>query len=266
MHIFGERCSGTNFVSQLLTQNFKTLSSTHEFGHKHFPWWFDTPEENETLKLLGYDTKQTRLENSDQSLFIVVIRHPYDWLKSFYRTPHHVHPDLLGKGFFHFISQTWKPAGPKSYQGVAYNLIDGKNPFSHHPFENILELRTCKMQNYLKMGSLVKNFLLVRYEDARENPQGLIDFISAYYEIAPDPLFTPITTYKGQPDTPIYKKQVYAPIKTENLLFINEHLDWELEHELGYFEEPIKEKSKFSKLLRHLEKTFRRKVLKFFRN
>jgi hypothetical protein len=74
--IFGERCSGTTFLNSLMAANFD-VKLTWEFGFKHF---------------FGFNA----LENSDDTLFIGIIRHPHTWLNSFYKNPWHVAKELRG--------------------------------------------------------------------------------------------------------------------------------------------------------------------------
>ncbi len=62
--IYGERCSGTNYLEELLLLNFD-IELTWEYGWKHF---------------FGYND----LSNTDDVLFIGIIRNLPDWLNSFY--------------------------------------------------------------------------------------------------------------------------------------------------------------------------------------
>ena len=67
--IFGERCSGTNYLENIINMNFD-VNITWKYGFKHF---------------FGHND----LSNSDDTLFIcIVINLPY-WINSFYTTPHH---------------------------------------------------------------------------------------------------------------------------------------------------------------------------------
>ena len=181
LKVCGERCSGTNYLFYLLHANFPSLSQTDllEFGHKHFMWWFGTSLDETKLNKLKYTQRAVYLNGSQNCLFVVVIREPYDWLRSFYLTPHFVHNDLLKHSFFHFISSQWKLTPLyESYDGH-YDEIDNYNPWTGQPFSNILELRKHKIQNYLALGSLVKHYIIVRYEDVRDHPEGFIHYVSS---------------------------------------------------------------------------------------
>ena len=68
--IFGERCSGTNYLEDIMSKNFD-IELTWKYGWKHFFGWND-------------------LSNSDDTLFICIVRNPIDWINSLYRDKHHV--------------------------------------------------------------------------------------------------------------------------------------------------------------------------------
>ncbi len=70
--IYGERCSGTNYLEQLILENFE-LPVTWKYGWKHF---------------FGF----SNLENSDDTLFFGIVRSPIAWFDSFLKiliTYHH---------------------------------------------------------------------------------------------------------------------------------------------------------------------------------
>jgi hypothetical protein len=66
--LYGERCSGTNYIQNLIRENFNA-EHVKNFGHKHF---------------FGF----TSFNNSDDVLFISVIRNLFDWINSFYIKMH----------------------------------------------------------------------------------------------------------------------------------------------------------------------------------
>ncbi|WP_316359271.1 hypothetical protein [Candidatus Neptunichlamydia sp. REUL1] len=224
IQICGERCSGTNFLESLIKNNFpKMHPNFHSFGWKHFLCWFETPLDKEHFNL---PDRMITLEGSEQYLFIVIVRDPYNWIRSFYLNPHHVSPELTNKGFFHFISSEWRSED--------CSHIDSFNPYTGAPFKNVLELRKYKTVNYLKIANLVGNFCLVRYEEVSEHPKQFVDFIADFYGLEKCPQFTPIIHYKGYPHNPAYKKQPYFPFENKDLLYINQNIDWDVENRLGY--------------------------------
>ena len=68
--IYGERCTGTNYLELLIEKNFG-IPVTWDYGWKHY---------------FGF----SNLSNSNQTLFLGIVRHPLDWLNSFWNQPHHV--------------------------------------------------------------------------------------------------------------------------------------------------------------------------------
>lgn len=229
--VFGERSSGTTFLIALMTANFPAIqvygNCEHKFGYKHFPWWFEFSPTRKDLKKLNYHPNAATLSHSEKCLFIVIVRNPYDWLRSFYKTPYHVSKELQGKGFLHFISSKWRLKD--KFQG-----IDGYNPYTRKPFDNLLELRSYKMKNFLILGSKVENFCLVRYEDVAKNPKEFVNFISDFYQLKRCKKFLPITSYKGF-NTKKYKPKSYFSLNQATLNFIRGSLNWEIENELGYY-------------------------------
>ena len=70
--IYGERCSGTNYLQNLVNDNFE-IELTWEYGWKHF-----------------FGFQDDTLKNSDDTLFLCIVRNPVDWMNSFFRNPHHL--------------------------------------------------------------------------------------------------------------------------------------------------------------------------------
>ena len=68
--IYGERCSGTNYLEELLLLNFD-VEIVWDYDWKHF---------------FGFND----LTNSDDTLFMGTIRNLEDWINSFYREKHHL--------------------------------------------------------------------------------------------------------------------------------------------------------------------------------
>ena len=69
--IYGERCSGTNYLENIIDINFD-VNITWEYGWKVF----------------GF--QDCMLKNSDDTFFICIVRNLPDWINTFYRTMHHL--------------------------------------------------------------------------------------------------------------------------------------------------------------------------------
>ena len=190
--IYGERCSGTNYLEQLLINNFNVIINC-DYGHKHF---------------FGFND----LSNSNDTLFIGIIRHPYDWINSLYRERHHL---------------------PKHFENIEtflndeiYSLDNNNeimndiNIYTKERYKNIFELRTTKIKFLIEdMPKLVKNknYLLIKYEDLINNFNITINKIKKMgLEIKPN-IFRPLNIlyYKNEKNQKFIKnsKTNHIPIE-----------------------------------------------------
>lgn len=166
-HIYGERSSGTNFLDESLVRNFEATESikgvsdvTNEefkkYGHKH---WFGN---------------HLDLSDTDDTLFICIVRDPIKWLKSLYNKPRYISllmvenqekfltDEVVSGGYFY--SKT-KPHDSHMLTRE-YDSSTGKN------YNSIFELRHKKMKWICEdLPKLVKNYILIRYEDLVEDFQ-----------------------------------------------------------------------------------------------
>jgi hypothetical protein len=177
-HIMGERCSGTKFVHTIINNNFH-LNYSSQYGHKHFIPWIN-PIHLKHRKSVTLDSfgAESYYKDSDSCLFIVIVRDPYDWLRSFYQNPYHVASSLT-QSFTTFIHLQWL-CSDQNYP-VCFN--DNYNPWMNRPFKNVLELRKYKYLNYLNVRKFVKNYLCVRYEDVRDDQIGFLEFLKERYKL-----------------------------------------------------------------------------------
>ena len=250
-NILGERCSGTSFVDALLNANFPTVKRSQRFAHKHFFPWFDLPERNECVLSPWRVDEEAFLKDSENSLFVFVVRNHEDWVRSFFLQPFYVPHVNMKHGFLHFLKSEWtinltilacdyyKENRPEGWsftwpyaldtQYYDYNVYLGRN------FTNIFELRYYKTLNYLQIGSKVKNFIFLRYEDVREDPEGCVNFISEFYGVPRCALFAPILQYKGVDSSPVlFTEKAYEPLPAYIQVFIQRHINYDIEKELGY--------------------------------
>jgi hypothetical protein len=142
--IYGERCSGTNYLEELLLLNFD-VEITWAYGWKHF---------------FGY----TDLSDTDEVLFIGIIRNLYDWINSFYREKHHL-PNHLTKNIDRFLTDTFY-----SIDLSGDEIMEDRNMETNERYKNIFELRRVKNKFLIeKMPSLVKNYCIITYDDLTTN-------------------------------------------------------------------------------------------------
>ena len=136
--IYGERCSGTNYLEELIKLNFD-VKITWEYGWKHF---------------FGFNN----LKNSDDTLFIGIVRHPYDWINSFYREQHHL--PISFKNIDHFLNNEFYSVNDDNSE-----IMIDRNIHTHKRYKNIFDMRYTKII-FLKekMPLLVKNSIFITYE------------------------------------------------------------------------------------------------------
>ena len=233
--IFGERCSGTNFLEKAIETNFN-LSHTSEFGSKHFFCYND------------YSRK-----NKDNILFIGIIRNPIYWLNSFSKELHHI-PEINKKNILNFLFNKFYsindaieiPIGIQDgsvifnnkrmyVQKNDINKLD-LNYLTNNKYNNIFELRKIK-NDYLMnvMPKKVKNYVLVNYEDLLFNYDIVLNNIyKSFNLIKKNNEFIKIDKYKKSDKYKFVKQRVitFSPKLVE---LIWRHLDREQEKQLGYY-------------------------------
>lgn len=211
--MLGERCSGTNFLKGLL-EHFSHIPLERKYGFKHFPIWF------------SHDSKW-RADKS--TLFIVIVRHPYDWLSSLNRIPWHADKSLYHLSFSDFIRKEWKISPDNPYEDPRRS---DKDPVSGELFENAIQLRTAKTKDWLILQEHPNHFF-INYETLRDYPYAVIAELADLFDLQIKGAFYPVKKYKNT-GTTIYRKSVYAPISESDRNYIGEQLDPALEVELGY--------------------------------
>jgi hypothetical protein len=156
--IYGERCSGTNYLENVILKNFKaTLSEKYEY--KHF---------------FGFEDQE--LVNSDNTLFICIVRHPIKWINSFYRNMYHLplkymnidknekRYKFLNDEFWSFYDDSGKNLN------TSKEIMADRNIYTHNRYKNIFELRFTKLKYLIEdLPKKVKNYIFIRYEDLYSN-------------------------------------------------------------------------------------------------
>ena len=209
--IFGERCSGTNFLESAILENFK-INVTYKFGLKH---WFGS--NNFNLKDI----------DSDNVLFLGIVREPISWIDSFYKKKHHV--PLENRNNLHaFLNNEWY----STYENK--ELMGDRNYKTKNRYKNIFELR--KMKNdYLTqiMKTKVKHYLLIRYEDLNNHFENMMNFLEKKFQLKRKQKdWIKINNYKGQKNKLYIQKPI--SLKTFIIQKIKNSVNQEQEKSLGY--------------------------------
>lgn len=202
--IYGERHSGTKFLQQSIKDTFQ-IPETSFFGHKHW---------------MGF-AKPERIAYERHTLFVGIIRDPYDWILALYDLPHHI-PQCNRSNFHNFLFNEHYSI----HQNGAEVLHDRNFTKVNKPrYKNIFELRSNKAK-YLNeiMPEIASNYILVTYESLLENLNNIINIISSRYNLLK----------KGNPPSPkpIYKRN-FSSIDEQNFVTLN--IDWNTETKLGYY-------------------------------
>lgn len=226
--IFGERCSGSNFLEEAITNNFYVTLS-NEYGNKHFFCFHDFTK-----------------KNTENTLFIGIIRHPIQWLNSFFSNPWHV-PNKNRElthflfGEFYSICDEKKTANTMySFISNGYSEMNEINRLDLNyktglKYKNIFELRKLKNE-YLTilMPTKVENYILINYEDLLYNYENTLDVIKNQFRLVQrETIYKKITYYKKTNIS--YKGEKKITFTPEQVKIIWQYLDMKQENSLGYY-------------------------------
>lgn len=192
--IFGERNSGTTYLKYILS-NMLFIDFTQEYGYKH--WYIkgvtprgihNTTTDNECIKSI-YD--------SDETLFIIIVRNVYDWVGSMYKKPYHI-KNIKGKSMFEFVSNkyiAYHDTCPKNFgkeSKIQYNVNTNHiYPFFIEEAKNLIELRNMKNNHFYNLRYKVKNYYVIRQEYLKEDIYNMIKQYQLKYK------FTDLIHYKN---------------------------------------------------------------------
>jgi len=218
--IYGERCSGTNFLEYAIKENFKLEYITH-LGAKHF---------------FGFHVFDNK-EFEDETLFIGIIRNPITWIDSFYKKPHHIPPENK-KDINAFLKNPFYSL----YDNTNNIIEEDKNMlYINHDkrpiYKNIFEMRYIK-NNYLIniIPKLVKNYILIRYEDLLNYYESVLNFLYNKFNLIKiehiNNTFKKIDNYKGNQRYKYEKKNII--LRPNMIKYIKNNLNKEQESNLGY--------------------------------
>jgi hypothetical protein len=181
--ILGERCSGTNFLQAAIERNFD-IEVTWQYGWKHF---------------FGFN----KYEDSDDVLFIGIVRDPYNWLNSLFNMPHHLanslrnNPDnFLTEEFYSYYDEIKNGVKSVNYGN---EIMEDRNIYSGSRYKNIFEMRKVKCQFLLDdMPNRVKNYILIRYEDLVDQYDQTLDLLKNKFSLKnKHDQYVKVEEYKG---------------------------------------------------------------------
>ena len=230
--IYGERCSGTNFLENAILENFD-IEISWEQGSKHF---FCFNEYNK--------------RNFDDTLYVGIIRNPIYWINSFSKELHHV-PEINRQNLKNFLFNEFYSVNDEietspKLQTILFNnkpqkiyryttMSEDLNYITNKKYKNIFELRKIK-NGYLMdvMPTKVKNYILINYEKLLTNYEETLEFIKNKFNLTQKhDTFTKIIKYKKS-DTYNFVRQRQITLPPFIIDIIWKNLDISQESTLGY--------------------------------
>ena len=207
--IYGERCSGTNYLENLILYNFN-IDITWNYGWKHFFGFYNF----------------SNTEEEDNTLFIGIIRNPITWIDSFFNNQHHINPFI--DDINTFLTKEIKSTNDDN------EIIEDRNYVNGKRYKNIFELRFYKNYYLINiMPQKVKNYILIKYEDLSSFTIRTLTNIETKFNLKRKlPEIKNIKYYKSE------KNKEYIKIKINLskiiIIFIMKHINKIQEKKLGY--------------------------------
>ena len=145
--IYGERCSGTNYLNKLIEQNFflKELKDKKEYNVcRHF------------------FNKNINFNKSDHVIFICIVRDLKDWLNSLYKHKHNIKNKEIFNDKITFLNNKLDT----EYHDIHNKLVKDINVDTNKLYSNVFELNHEK-NTFLKniLPTKVKHHIIIQYED-----------------------------------------------------------------------------------------------------
>jgi len=230
--IYGERCSGTNFLENAILENFD-VEISWEQGSKHFFCFND------------YNKR-----NFDDTLYIGIVRNPVYWINSFSKELYHV-PKINRQNLRNFLFNEFYSVNDETeiapkLQTILFNnkpqkiykcttMIEDLNYITNKKYKNIFELRKIKNEYLMDvMPTKVKNYILINYEKLLTNYEETLEFVKNKFNLTQKhSTFKKIQKYKKS-DTYNFIRQRQITLTPFIIDIIWKNLDIQQESKLGY--------------------------------
>lgn len=164
--VLGERCSGTNFLDNLIAANF-AMKRSYAMAWKHgFPDILAAPKD---------------------VVFVVIFREVFGWLQSMYGKPWHSTEEIRALPFADFIRSEWRSTvdAPEHFrlesgdsrigQPLNYDL----HPITGQPFASLVELRNAKAESLLSLPARGARVIYCTLDSVTRDPQATVRRIAA---------------------------------------------------------------------------------------
>ena len=213
--VYGERCTGTNFLEQAILENFDIELVWH-YHYKHFFGYYD------------FSKKNPIIENDNDVLFLGIVRDPVYWIDSFFKKKHHI-PEENRINIQSFLNNEFYSVNEENIE-----IMEDRHIKTHQRYKNIFELRSIK-NDYLIHGlkEKVKNYLLIRYEDLNNHFDNIMMFLEKKYNLKKKhDNWIRINSYKGQKNKLFIQKTIQ--LRPHIIKKIRNSVNKEQEKSLGY--------------------------------
>jgi len=220
--IYGERCSGTNYLQELLELNFRDIEITWEYGDKHFFGFYD------------YET----IENIENILFVSIVRESYEWCNSLFRTPHHL-TGHVHNNIHNFLNHELSSFSDEDLVTLEVKeIMEDRHIETKEMYRNIFELRHTKLKFLVDdLPKKVKNSILIRYEDLLNDFENTMNKIQNFGLEIKDGIQYPLNTdnYKNLSHVKFSeKKKKQTNVFTKEEIYENPNFNPYYEEKLGY--------------------------------
>jgi len=219
LQIFGERCSGTNFVAQLLRRNLPCLRLTDRYGWKH-----------------GF---ARRIEDgAPECAFVIVSRDPVDWVRSLHRKPWHAGNSLHDRTLPDFLREPWWCEWGRDMELAAGDprmgteMMHERDPVTGERFANVMRLRSSKLRDWQALQARVRHHVAVRYEDVLAQPKAFVLDASRRLGLRRWPWYRAVKTFKGGAERFVRKE--YEDMASDDREWVVTQLDADVERAAGY--------------------------------
>lgn len=196
--LYGERHCGTKFLQESL--ECYNVSHTGYFGGKHW-MGFANPE---------------KIQFTTHTMFICIIRDPYQWLAAFMNNAHHV--PKHNRKWTTFLTNEWYSINHNQTE-----IFHDRNFATNHRYKNIFEMRNTKnIYMFYDLPKLCKNYVFLTYENLLTNHIHIMNIIQNKFNLVQ-------TKELPKPREPIIRS-----LPSQHMQYINSQLDWHIENCLGY--------------------------------
>ncbi|MEO0632901.1 MAG: hypothetical protein AAFY52_02050 [Pseudomonadota bacterium] len=221
--VLGERGSGTNYITKILTLN-TSLKPTDMLGWKHgFPHMLAVP--------------------FDMAV-ICMVRRADNWARSLFETPWHSTARVQALPFSDFIRAPWDTVidKPKYFKGVFQPMMrmaplqHDRHPLTGAMFENVFALRQAKVSALVSMLGRDCPVVFLRMEEFQADPQASLAAICDALGTTPRDEFTPFLRRQGWRFKSSVPQRPSLPDawSDDDYAFLKSSVDPEQEAQLGY--------------------------------